>query len=68
MSPPCVIADGLLAQVVPGGEEAASWLRRLLDLKDTAHYGLIHVSGDTLKASLRQAERLVRFAAEVVGR
>src|SRR5262245_4167827 len=49
------VAVTFLMQIRSGGAEAASHLRRLLDLKDTAHYGLIHVSGQSLKAALRQA-------------
>lgn len=57
-----------LAQIHPGGDEAARALKRLLDVKDTAHYGLINVSGEKLKASLRQARSLVEFASEVLRR
>ena len=56
----------LVEQVEPGGEEAGKALRRLLTLKDAAHYGLFDVSGSDLKAVLRQAKVLVDFAAEVV--
>ena len=58
----------LLEQVTPNGAEAAKSLRRLLDLKDTAHYGLIHVSQQNLKAALRQAAALVQFAGTVARR
>jgi len=61
-------AEGLLAQVLAGGAEAASTLRRLLDLKDTAQYGLIHVSQQRLTSALRQASKLVQFAADAVRR
>jgi hypothetical protein len=61
-------AEGLLAQVLAGGAEAASTLRRLLDLKDTAQYGLIHVSRQRLTSALRQASKLVQFAADTVRR
>ncbi len=43
-------------------------LRRLLSLKDEAHYGLFDVSGHDLQAALRQARTLVDFAAEVIQR
>jgi len=36
--------EELLAQIEPGGSQAAKALLTLIDLKDTAHYGLIHVS------------------------
>jgi hypothetical protein len=58
-------AEALLIQIERGGADAASTLRRLLDLKDTAHYGLIHVSRQRLTSALRQARSLVEFAARV---
>jgi hypothetical protein len=51
---------------VEGGRKPAADLRRLLDLKDTAHYGLIYVSRQRLKSALDQASRLVKFASDVV--
>jgi hypothetical protein len=60
-------AIDLLAQV-KGSEDAANALRRLLDMKDTAQYGFIYVSGQNLKAALRQARVLVTFAATVLRR
>ena len=56
-------AEQLVRQIEPGGAGAAATLRRLLDLKDTAHYGLIPVSRQRLTAALRQARTLVDFAA-----
>lgn len=56
-------AERLLTEVVPGGRDAAKELRRLLDLKDTAQYGVMHVSTTELRAALRRARSLVRFAA-----
>jgi len=61
-------AAELLAQVSPGGGEASKTLSRLLDLKDTAQYGLISVSPQKLTAVLRQAHSLVEFAAATVRR
>ncbi len=61
-------AQALLRQVEPGGVEAARALARLLDLKDTAHYGLINVSATSLKAALRQAAALIAFATSTVER
>ena len=40
----------------------------LIDLKDTAHYGLIHVSRRQLTAAVRRAATLVAFAADIVRR
>jgi hypothetical protein len=56
----------LVEQVEPGGEDAANALRRLLALKDEAHYGLFDVSGANLKTALRQTMVLVDFAAQVL--
>lgn len=61
-------AEALVAEISPGGAEAATWLRRLIDLKDTVQYGIIYVSRDDLKVAMRQAERLVAFANEVIRR
>lgn len=52
----------LVAQVVPGGTEMARDLNRLLTVKDDAHYGLLHVSGQRASATLRQARRLLAVA------
>jgi hypothetical protein len=57
-----------LQQIVPNGKEAAQSLRRLLDIKDTAQYGVIHTSGTQLKTALRQARRLVAIASSVGSR
>lgn len=61
-------AIDLVSQVTPGGAEAARALRRVLDLKDQAHYGLFNVSGTDLRSAIRQAEALVSFAGTVLQR
>lgn len=61
-------ATRLIEQVEPGGARAAKALRRLLGLKDEAHYGLFDVGGQDLQAALRQAGTLVEFAAAAVRR
>ena len=58
----------LVEQVTPGGKKAANSLRRLLSLKDEAHYGLFDVGGQQLKAALRQASDLVEFAEGILRR
>jgi hypothetical protein len=58
----------LVEQVAPGGAQAAKALRRLLSLKDEAHYGLFDVGGRDLQAALRQAKTLVDFAGAVIQR
>jgi hypothetical protein len=59
-------AQLLVARIEPGGREAAKQLLQLLDLKDTAHYGLTHLTDSKLTAALRRAEKLVAFAERVV--
>jgi hypothetical protein len=61
-------AATLLANVEPGGKEAAASLGRLLSLKDEAQYGLLDIGGSDLKTALRQASGLVEFAETVVTR
>jgi hypothetical protein len=58
----------LVEQIAPGGGDAGKALRRVLSLKDEAHYGLFDVGGGDLRAALRQARDLVKFASEVVRR
>jgi hypothetical protein len=61
-------ATRLVDQIEPGGPKGAKALRRLLSLKDEAHYGFFDVAGKDLKTALRQAESLVDFAAAAVRR
>lgn len=61
-------AGRLVAQIVPGGRPAAHSLRRLLDLKDEAHYGFYDVSGPHLVRALREAATFVAFAEDVLRR
>jgi hypothetical protein len=39
-----------------------------VNLKDEAHYGLFDVGGQDVKAALRQARSLVKFAERVLER
>jgi len=55
-------ALAMLAQVAPDGQAMSRDLDRLLAVKDNAHYGLLHVSGQRAAAALRQARRLVDTA------
>ncbi len=61
-------AEGLSAQITPGGKAGAKNLRLLLDLKDSAHYGLISLGGADLKRTMRQAEQQVVFAEKTLTR
>jgi hypothetical protein len=58
----------LLEQITPGGSASANSLRRLLGLKDEAHYGLFDIAGQDGKAALRQASALVTFAEDILQR
>jgi hypothetical protein len=58
----------LLEQITPGGSASANSLRRLLSLKDEAHYGLFDIGGQDVKAALRQASALVTFAEDILRR
>jgi hypothetical protein len=61
-------ATELVEQIVPGGQQAANSLQRLLSFKDEAHYGLFDLGGRDLQAALRQAKALVKFAEQVMQR
>lgn len=61
-------AEALLESITPGGREAAVALHRLVDLKDKAQYGIVLASRDDLKVAMKQAERLVDFAGQVLRR
>lgn len=53
---------------IVGGHRAAKAVLDLLNLKDTAQYGLIPITGRELAIALRRARTLLDFAREVVGR
>jgi len=61
-------AAALLRQIVPAGDRAAKALTDLLNLKDTAHYGLIPITQRQLTTTLRRARTLLDIAADVVRR
>jgi hypothetical protein len=61
-------AVALLQQVSPGGPEAAKHLDRLLNIKDTAQYGVIDVSNTELRSAIRHAKALVEFAETCLNR
>jgi hypothetical protein len=61
-------AERLLIAITPGGKAAASQLRKLISLKDAAHYGFVTPSAAELKRTLRQADQLVEFAEQIVRR
>ena len=59
-------AADLVEQIEPDGAAAAKTLRELLDMKDTAHYGLVHIGAPKLKTAVRRAGSLVEFAIETL--
>jgi hypothetical protein len=61
-------AEELLLEIAPGGKSAGSQLRKLIALKDAAHYGFISVTTPQLKQSVRQAQQLVEFAESLLQR
>lgn len=61
-------AEALLTDIAPDGRQAADRLRGLITIKDTAHYGLIHVSHQKLTSALRQAGQLVDWADGIIRR
>jgi hypothetical protein len=60
-------AERLLSEIVPDGRNAAKDLRRLLDFKDAAQYGVMHMSATELRSALRRARSLLDFAAQATG-
>jgi hypothetical protein len=61
-------AIALVAEVSPGGPEAANALGRLLAIKNDAEYGLSVISATKRETALRQAHKLVDFAEAVLQR
>lgn len=61
-------AEALLAAIVPGGKDAATALRRRIQRKDKAQYGMVLPSGDDVKITVRPAVRLLEFAKAVLAR
>ena len=61
-------AEKLLETITPGGKDAANALRRLINLKDEAHYGFYSVGRQDLHRSMSQAQKLIKFAGAVLSR
>lgn len=59
-------AVGLLASIEPGGARMAKDLQRLLDRKDNAHYGVIHVAAGEERKMVEWASRLLATARAAV--
>jgi hypothetical protein len=58
----------VLLREIAGGDQAAKRLLDLLNLKDTAQYGLIPITDRELTTALRRAKSLLDFAREVLRR
>jgi hypothetical protein len=56
----------LLRQVAPEGPKMAQDLRRLLDVKDGAQYGMVYVTSQKAAAAVQQARRIVEAASAVL--
>jgi hypothetical protein len=56
----------LLEQVEPDGRRIAESLRRLLDLKDSAEYGVASLGAARVKTAVRQATALVDAARDAL--
>jgi hypothetical protein len=41
-------------------------MRRLINLKDDAHYGFHHLSAQNLRSAFTQADRLISFARAIL--
>jgi hypothetical protein len=61
-------AEVVVARVPGVGDEMAKALRRLLSLKDEAHYGMLYVSGQKTAMAVRNASRLIELAERVASR
>ncbi|MFI5732508.1 hypothetical protein ACIA49_20470 [Kribbella sp. NPDC051587] len=55
----------LVEQAGADGKVMATALRRLLDVKDGAHYGMVYVTGEQAKAAFRNATKLVDGAGKL---
>lgn len=56
----------LLASIEPGGARMAKDLQRLLDRKDNAHYGVIHVATGEERKMVEWASRLLMSAQAAI--
>jgi hypothetical protein len=61
-------AAELIEQATPDGKQLAAVLRRLLDVKGRAHYGVTVVSTRSARDATKWAGRLVERAAEELAR
>src|SRR5665811_1194153 len=60
-------AVALVKQVIPHGDELASDLDPLLDLKDNAHYGVLGVADAEARRAVEWARRMLKNTGMVLG-
>lgn len=61
-------ASGLLATATPDGPKLSQTFRRLIDVRDEAHYGLTLVPAGKARDTVRWAQTLVARAAQELER
>ena len=61
-------AAEILGRAVPDGKKLASQLMRLLDVKDSAHYGIPVIAPRPARECVKSAQRLITRAREEVER
>jgi hypothetical protein len=61
-------ASALLSKATPDGARLAATFRRLIDLKDEAHYGLTVVTARRATDAIRWARQIVDRAGEEIER
>lgn len=61
-------AEAVVARVPGVGHEMSKALKRLLVLKDDAHYGMLYVSREKTTAALRSANRLIELTERLAAR
>jgi hypothetical protein len=62
------MAGELLRQAAPDGTKLASTFRRLIDMKEEAHYGITIISAQRARSAVRWAAQLVSRARDELER
>jgi hypothetical protein len=61
-------AETVVARASGVGDDMAKALRRLLGLKDDAHYGMLYISREKTAMAIRNASRLIELAERATAR
>lgn len=61
-------AIGVVKRITPSGAEAAKRLKSLLDLKDSANYGMVDISEAKLRKAIRDSAWLLEWSDGMVSR